>query len=88
MEVTVRIGNDLPVGTEIGAHASALFDTTGDGLAEPLVNSDDPGTPADGDATVIALVTAPPDIPTLSLPGLLALASLLAGAASLLLRRL
>jgi hypothetical protein len=85
LEVTARV-DDLPVGTEIVAHAAARFDTTGDGVAEPEVPSDDPATAEDRDATRIVLGLAPPEIPVLSLPGLLALAGLLAGAAGRLLR--
>jgi ELWxxDGT repeat protein len=85
LEVTARV-DDLPVGTEIVAHAAARFDTTGDGVAEPEVPSDDPATAEDRDATRIVLGLAPPEIPMLSLPGLLALAGFLAGAAGRLLR--
>ena len=80
---TVRVGFE---GTTVSNQGTIHYDADGDGTNELTVVTDDPGTPAAGDATAF-VVTSLAQVPTLSAGGLVLLALLLTGVAWSLLRR-
>jgi uncharacterized repeat protein (TIGR01451 family) len=82
--ITITATINAPVGTLICNQALISFDTDGDGLNDTNAASDDPNEPGMADPCCFRVLR--PDIPALSIPGLLALALLLAGLAVLRLR--
>lgn len=86
IEIVARIGA-VPVGTSIGNQALVSYDSTGDGINDATVASDDPAAPGDEDSTSFQVGEQTAGIPTLSGFGQLLLVMLLAGAGLILLRR-
>ena len=84
--IQARINNGTS-GQTVSNQGSISFDGNGDGTNDTTGATDDPASPAAGDATAFAVGLPVAVIPTLSEIGFAALAVLLAGAALVLMRR-